>query len=169
MNAFKIYAIQHGWFEICIGSYFAECSKYAGSDSPKELLKAALRLTENAAQDEWLRWPNEPDAVIMHISKKGSSLEIKLFAATKAAYTLPASGVALKGYCGECLGMAKEETTAFLDDMLTEFSLYENGNGLSLYKKHWEAFPEEEYHQLKKAVRSLAKQAGNKRLFFESY
>ena len=57
----------------------------------------------------------------------------------------------------------------FLDNLVTEFSLYENGNGLCLYQENWMNFPSEEFHILKDLARSMVKNKEDSELFFNTY
>lgn len=168
MNVFKIESIEYGWFNIRIGKCYIECSDYLSCDSPKMFLRAIISLANNDTKEEWLCWQNEPGAEIMHLKKENDNLKIQLFGATTDSFELELTGKELKCYCGESRGNFDVKLLALIDDILVEFSLYEKGNGLLLYSKHWEDFPQREFDSLKAIAHILVKKE-KEDLFIDTY
>ena len=54
-----------------------------------------------------------------------------------------------KENCGKYIYTVDVDVQNVVDGLVTEFSLYENGNGRTLYEKHWMEFPKDEYEELK--------------------
>lgn len=50
---------------------------------------------------------------------------------------------------GKCIYTIDIDAQNVVDGLVTEISLYENGNGRTLYEKHWMEFPIAEYEELK--------------------
>lgn len=167
LDMFKILSVQYGWFEIRMGKSYLECSDYLGYDAPKALLQAVINVAKNVSQEEWVCWMGEPSADILHVTKENNMIKIECFDAIGEAYYIDLSTI--KAYCGKCFATYKEELITFLDNLVTEFSLYQNGNGLLLYQEHWMAFPSEEFYILKELAHSLVKNKEDSELFFDTY
>jgi len=45
--------------------------------------------------------------------------------------------------------------TKLIDSIVTEYALYETGNGRDYYEANWEDFPQVEYNKLKKIAFEL--------------
>ena len=175
MNVFEIHGIRYGWFEVCFTPHgekkgWLMNSDYLECDAPKLFLEALADILENKSSEEWLCWHDEPGAYILRISLEAGKVAMEIFTADKDALDLP--------YKGEVLAAEKKtleyentfEIKQLLDDVLVEFSLYENGNGLALYKKHWGEFPEKEFGRLKKIAVKFNNEADkNHKLYCLTY
>ena len=166
MNIFKINAIQYGWFEVRFGNYDMECSDYLDYNTPQILLKAVLHLLEKKSSEEWICWQNEPGASIMQLSIVEQKIKLQVYDCDKAAYELETTGDSLKRNCGSCEMSMDVEIYKIVDDLVAEFSLFENGNGLSMYEKHWMEFPKEEYQRLKNYAYELQERLGSTETLF---
>lgn len=162
MNVFEIHRIRYGWFEVCFTPHdekkgWLMNSDYLQCDAPKLFLDALADILEEKSREEWLCWQDEPGAYILRIALESGKVSVEIFNAEKEAFDLP--------YCGEVLADEKKtleygnlfEIRQLLDEVITEFSLYENGNGLALYNKHWGEFPEKEFGRLKKIAAEFNK------------
>ena len=162
MNTFEIHGIRYGWFQVCFTPHgekqgWLTNSDYLQCDAPALFLEAVANILEKKSHEEWLCWQDEPGAYILRLALDGEKAAVKIFIAEKDSLDLPYSGAEL----------AREEKTieyensfeikTLLNDVLVEFSLYENGNGLALYNKHWGEFPEKEYRRLKKFAEEFNK------------
>lgn len=175
MNVFEIHGIRYGWFEVCFTPHDEKKgrlinSDYLQCDAPKHFLDALANILEEKTREEWLCWQDEPGASILRIALEQGKIAVEIFNAEKDSFDLPQCGAEL----------AHEEKTfeygnlfeikQLLDDVLVEFSLYENGNGLALYNKHWDEFPEKEFGRLKKFAAEFNKSLEkNHKLFCLTY
>ena len=164
---FKILSIRYGWFEVRIGQSELDWSDYLGYDAPKILLQAVINLTKNNSQEEWVCCMCEPCADILHIVKEKNEIKLELFDTIEESYEIDLNN--MKPYCKKCYATYQMEWITFLDNLVTEFSLYENGNGLCLYQENWMNFPSEEFHILKDLARSMVKNKEDSELFFNTY
>ena len=174
MNVFEIHKIRYGWFEVCFTPHDEKqgwlCnSDYLQCDAPKHFLDALANILEEKTSEEWLCWQDEPGAFILRLAPEGEKIAVEIFLAPDS-FDLP--------YRGQELASAEKEfeygnsfgIKDLLDDVLVEFSLYENGNGLALYNKHWDVFPEKEFQRLKSfAVRFNKGLDKYKKLFCLTY
>lgn len=149
MKIFKINSIEYGWFEIRLGKYYIECSDFLGCDSPKYLLGAVLDLLEKKSSEEWICWQDEPGACIMQINIEDGKFKFNVYDSAKNSDELERTGISLKENCEKCWLSINIEISLMVDNLVAEFSLYENGNGLLMYEKHWADFPKNEYKRLK--------------------
>ena len=158
MNIFEIHGIRYGWFEVCFTPHDEKrgwlCnSDYLQCDAPRLFLDALADILEEKAAEEWLCWQDEPGANILRLALENGKIAVEIFIAPDSL-GLPYRGAELASVEKEFEYRNSFEIKKLLDDILVEFSLYENGNGLALYQKHWDKFPEKEFQRLKKfAVR----------------
>lgn len=155
MNVFEIHKIRYRWFEVCFTPHdekqgWLTNSHYLGCDAPALFLDALGNILEQKTQEEWLCWQEEPGAYILRLAIEDGSFWVEIFTAEKDAIDLPQRGEKLSREEKEFIYGNYFEIKELLDDVLTEFSLYENGNGLALYNRHWGEFPEKEYQRLRK-------------------
>ncbi len=155
MNVFEIHGIRYGWFEVCFTPHdekhgWLTNSDYLGCDAPALFLDALADILEEKTPEEWLCWQDEPGAYILRLALEGGKISVEIFLAEKDSMDLSHRGAEL-AFEEKTLEYGNLfEIKELLDDVLVEFSLYENGNGLALYNKHWGKFPEKEYRRLKK-------------------
>ena len=159
-NWFKINRISYGWFEMNIGTNLSEASDFLGYDMPQKFLDKVIRVIKENTE-EWLYLMDEPGASILHIYLKNERIHF-------VQYTLSADSDELNRE-DERLERDKFEKCWFdidvdiqdaVDGIVTEFSLYENGNGRILYEKHWGGFPKKEFEELKEYAFQLQEKAG---------
>ena len=153
MNVFEIHRIRYGWFEVCFTPHDEKkgwlCnSDYLQCDAPKYFLDALADILEEKTAEEWLCWQDEPGAYILRLALESGKIAAEIFNAPDS-FELPYRGNELAAAEKEFEYRNSFEIKELLDDVLTEFSLYENGNGLALYNKHWDVFPEKEFQRLK--------------------
>ncbi len=155
MNVFEIHGIRYGWFEVCFTPHdekhgWLTNSDYLGCDAPALFLDALADILEKKTAEEWLCWQDEPGAYILRLALEGGKISVEIFLAEKDSMDLSHRGAEL-AFEEKTLEYGNLfEIKELLDDVLVEFSLYENGNGLALYNRHWGDFPEKEYRRLKK-------------------
>lgn len=154
MNVFEINKISYGWFEVCFTPHdekqgWLVNSDYLGCDAPMLFLDALADILEKKSDEEWLCWQDEPGAYILRLAPEDGKINVKIFLG-KDSLDLPYRGAELASEEKKFYYENSFETKQLLDDVLVSFSLYENGNGLALYNKHWGEFPEKEYKRLKK-------------------
>lgn len=159
-NWFKINRISYGWFGMCIASHCIEASDFLGYDMPQKFLSKMLRVYNQNAE-EWLYLMNEPGAGMLNIYNKNNRIHF-------AGYSLSVDSTELnyddekmyKDKCEECWFDIDVDLQSAVDGIVTEFSLYENGNGRILYEKHWNIFPSKEFEKLKEIAFQLQKSTG---------
>ncbi|MDE7229180.1 MAG: hypothetical protein K2N56_01755 [Oscillospiraceae bacterium] len=154
MNVFEIHKIRYGWFEVCFTPHDEKqgwlCnSDYLQCDAPKLFLDALTNVLEGISQEEWLCWQDEPGANILQLALQDGKVAVEIFIAPDSM-ELPYRGAELASVEKEFEYRNSFEIKRLIDDVLVEFSLYENGNGLALYNKHWDVFPEKEFQRLKR-------------------
>lgn len=175
MNVFEIHKIRWGWFEVCFTPHaekqgFLTNSDYLQCDAPALLLEALGDLLEGKSREKWLCWQDEPGAYVLHIGIEEKNFSVEIYYSKKDSLDLPFSGEELADDLDELVYSEVFEARNLLDDVLTEFGLYENGNGLRLYNKHWGDFPQKEYHRLRQCARELDKTLGKyDKMFCFSY
>ena len=175
MNTFEIHGIRYGWFEVCFTPHdekkgFLINLDYLECDAPKLFLEALADILEEKSREEWLCWQDEPRARILRIALEDGKAAVKIFTAEKEAFDLPYSGEVLADETKTPEYSNSFEIKQLLDDVLVEFSLYENGNGQALYNKHWGEFPEKEFGRLKKIAAEINKELDkNHKLFYFTY
>ena len=156
VNWFKINCIEYGWFGMGLGRYFCEASGFLGYDMPRRFLSKLLRaIRENT--EEWLYMMDEPGARMLHIYLKDGQVHFAEYRLSVESYELrnAEDEAAQRDQCGECYFDMDVDIQSAVDGIVTEFSLYENGNGRKLYEEHWGAFPQKEFDQLKEYAGKL--------------
>lgn len=153
MNVFEIHGIRWGWFKVCFTPHdekqgFLRNSDYLGCDAPMLFLDALANIFEKKSNEEWLCWQDEPGAYILRLFPEDDKIKVEIFLG-KESLDLPYRGAELAAEPKEPYYENSFEIKQLLDDVLVAFSLYENGNGLKLYNKHWGEFPEKEYKRLR--------------------
>lgn len=143
-----------------IGSKLCEASDFLGYDMPKKFLSKVIRvISENT--EEWLYMMDEPGASMLHIYLKDERVHFAEYSLSVTSDELNCEDEeAERDKCEECLFNIDVDIQSAVDGIVTEFSLYENGNGRMLYEKHWGAFPMKEYEKLKKYAFQLQVNAG---------
>ena len=154
MNTFEIHGIRFGWFQICFTPHaekqgFLTNSDYLGCDAPALFLDALASILEKRTHEEWLCWQDEPGASVLRLTLEDEKVAVGIFTAEKDSLELPFSGAELAREEKALEYENSFEIKRLLNDVLVEFSLYENGNGRALYDKHWGEFPEKEFLRLK--------------------
>lgn len=158
---FKINGISYGWFEVCIGSHLCTgTSDFLGYDMPEKFLKKVIRVIKENTE-EWLYLMDEPGASMLHIYLKGERVHFLEYDLSVNSCELNRENEAVeRDKCGQCLFEVDVNIQDTVDGLVTEFSLYENGNGRMLYEKHWGGFPVNEFEELKECAFQLQKNAG---------
>lgn len=175
MNTFEIHRIRYGWFQVCFTPHdekkgWLTNSDYLQCDAPALFLDALANILEKNSREEWLCWQDEPGAYILRLALENGKVAVEIFIAEKDSLDLPYSGTELASEEKVFEYGNSFEIKQLLNDVLTEFSLYENGNGLRLYNMHWGDFPQKEYHRLRQCARELNKTLGTyDKMFCFSY
>lgn len=160
INWFKINSISYGWFKFCIGSCLCEASDFLGYDMPQKFLSKVIRVIEENTE-EWLYLMNEPGALMLHIYRKDEKVHFVGYGLHAASDELNREDEsAEREKYEQCLFAFDAVIQNVVDGIVTEFSLYENGNGRMLYEKHWGGFPVKEFEELKEFAFQLQKNAG---------
>lgn len=155
MNTFEIHGIHYGWFQVCFTPHgekqgWLTNSDYLQCDAPALFLEALANILEKKSHEEWLCWQDEPGAYILRLALENGKVAVEIFFAEKDSLDLPYSGAEI-AFEEKTLEYGNSfEIKQLLNDVLVEFSLYENGNGRALYNKHWDKFPEKEFLRLKR-------------------
>lgn len=157
---FKINSISYGWFNMCIGSHLCGASDFLDYDMPRKFLSKVIRVINNNTE-EWLYLMGEPGASMLHIYLADERLHIAEYSLSIDSTDLdPEDESTERDKCEECWFNIDIDIQNAVDGIVTEFSLYENGNGRKLYENHWGAFPEKEFDELKKYAFHLQENAG---------
>lgn len=159
-NWFKINNISYGWFTMCIGSHVTEVSDFLNYDMPQKFLSKVIRvICENT--EEWLYLMDEPGSAMLHIYLKNEKVHFAEYSLSVNSYELNCEDeVEERDKCEKCLFDINVDIQNTVDGIVTEFSLYENGNGRMLYEEHWGAFPVKEFEKLKKYAFQIQQNAG---------
>lgn len=159
MKCFKIESIEYGWFEYRIGNHYLEASDYLGYDIAKEFLIKLIKVLKKSSE-EWMYIMNEPRATLLEFIPVEDTISICAYSMNKPSYDLSSNIEEEIKNIGECefsIGIAKSE---FVDAVVTEYSLYENGNGRNCYELNWGDYPQNEYNELKKIAFEINKNMG---------
>lgn len=161
MNTFEIHGIRYGWFEVCFTPHsekqgWLTNSDYLQCDAPKYFLDALANILEEKSGEEWLCWQDEPGAYILRLALENGKVAVEIFLAPDSM-ELPYRGAELASAEKEFEYGNSFDIMELLDDVIVEFSLYENGNGLAVYNRHWDVFPEKEFQRLKRFAVSFNK------------
>lgn len=158
---FKVGGISYGWFEMWIGPHLCTgASDFLGYDMPAKFLDKVIRVIKENTE-EWLYLMDEPGAAMLHIYREDVRVHF-------AEYDLSVNSdklnrrdeAAERDKCEKCLFEFDVDIQNTVDGLVTEFSLYENGNGRMLYEKHWGGFPVKEFAELKDYAFQLQRNAG---------
>ncbi len=151
MKWFKIYSIYYGWFDCMIAQNYIVASDYLDYDMPKFLLDKVYKVVKGKSAEEYLYLMNEPGANMLKISlnKDSDKVNFSEYKLLKDSTDLDENELYEINNFGECLFSTDVLICSTVDDLLTEFSLFENGNGRVLYEKHWNKFPTAEFESLK--------------------
>lgn len=153
---FKILSISHGWFMVDFNRQFILTnSDFMGCDAPALFLNALGDLLDGKVSEQWLCWQDEPGAYILRLERDCERLIIEIFDAIRDSDSLEYCGACLEKDIGNRVYKGEDKIKPFVKTVITEFGLYENGNGKQLYQSHWGAFPHKQYDRLKKSIRSL--------------
>jgi len=156
MKCFKIEEISYGWFEFRIGQYLAGVSDFLGYDMPREFLSKLVRVLENSSKERiYLMY--EPGAELMEIFPQGEKIAVKIYSMNKQSAELSPVIEEETGSIGGCKFSGEFTKASLTDDVVTEFSLYEKGNGRRCYAKNWGEFPQKEYDELKRIAFEINK------------
>lgn len=159
-NWFKINCIEYGWFTMDIGRVFSEASDFLGYDMPQKFLDKVFRVVKENTE-EWLYLMDEPGARILHIYLENNKVHFAQYELSVESGNLNSENEAAeKDKCGKCEFDMDVDIKDAVDRIVTEFSLYENGNGRLLYEEHWGKFPEKEFEKLKEYAFQLQKNVG---------
>lgn len=159
MLLFEIHRIAYGWFEICLSphkdSAFLLNSRFMDCDAPRLLLDSLAAIAEGTSRSEWLCWQDEPGAFILHLEADDKNITTEVYRAARESMELPFNGEILKQDAKKLVYSNSFELRRLIDDVLVQFSLYENGNGLALYQRHWSKFPQSEYDRLRACAEKI--------------
>lgn len=156
MRSFKIESIEYGWFEFRIGKDHVVASDYLGYDISKELLVKLLKVLKGSSK-EWVYIMNEPGASIMGLSMVHNQIAINIYSMNKPSYDLGNEIEEELRNMKECEYSAEIDKNELVDAVVTDYSLYENGNGRCYYETNWGEFPQCEYDELKKIAFEINK------------
>lgn len=148
MRCFKIESIEYGWFECRIGKYYIDASDYLGYDISKEFLMKLLKVLKGSSK-EWVYEMNEPGASMIELSLTEDIIAIRVYRMNKASSDLSKEIEDEIQNCEECKFSISIDKSELVDSIVTEYSLYEMGNGRRYYETNWGDFPQIEYNELK--------------------
>ncbi len=156
MKCFKIDSIEYGWFEFRVGSYDIEASDYLGYDISGEFLSKLIKVLDCQSKER-IYIMHEPGAELMELESADDKIIISIYPLDKECYDLSADIEKEAENKGECCYSFKYDKAELLDCVVTEYSLYENGNGRRYYELNWGEFPQGEYDELKKIAFEINK------------
>lgn len=156
MKCFKIEEISYGWFEFRIGKHYLEASDFLGYDLPAELLSALIKVLKEPSK-EWVYVTNEPGADIMEILQSDNAIVINVYSMNKQSTELSRNIADEMENIGDCEFSISINIPELVDAVVTEFSLYENGNGRKWYDTNWGGYPQKEYDELKRIAFEINK------------
>ena len=148
MRCFKIESIEYGWFECRIGKYRIDASDYLGYDISKEFLMKLLKLLKGSSK-EWIYEMNEPGASMIELSLTEDTITVSVYRMNKTSSDLSKETEDEIQNCEECKYSISIDKSELVDAIVTEYSLYETGNGRRYYEINWGDFPQIEYNELK--------------------
>ena len=159
MRCFRIESIEYGWFEFRIGKYYVEASDFLGYDMPTEFLNKLVKILKESSK-EWVYVMNEPGADILEILRSDNVITINCYSMNKPSTELS------RDIEEELKNIGKREFSIsinipeLVDAVVTEYSLYENGNGRKCFDLNWGEYPQKEYDELKKIAFEINKNQG---------
>lgn len=161
---FKIDRLMYGWINFRIAEYCLEASDFLNYDLPKKLIEKIIRLIKDISDEEWLYVQNEPGAEIMCLDKTDNGICFSNYSCKKESYELdPKDEKGEQFSRDQKLFSIEIDFSDIIDSLVSEFSLYENGNGRKLYEYHWGEFPCKEFIEIKNIAfdMDLKKQKGD--------
>lgn len=159
MKCFKIESIEYGWFEFRIGKHYVESSDFLGYDMPAEFLSKLIKIL-NKSSKEWVYLMNEPGAAIMEFLRSDNTIIINAYSMNKPSDDLSRNIVEELQNVGNCEFSIRINIPEFVDAVVAEYSLYENGNGRKCYDINWGEYPQKEYNELKIIAFEINKNQG---------
>ena len=172
MRLFKINEITYGWFEAELGKCNIEVSDYLGYDMPCKLLVKLINIIQMKSKEEVVYLMNEPGAELLKISGNDTEIIFELLDIDKHSDDLKYDADEREELvnCTKCLGSYSESFASVVDNFVSEFALYENGNGRKMYETHWGIFPQKEFDELKSIAFSInSKQEKKNKLFCTTF
>ena len=156
MKAFSIDDIAYGWLTAQFEGHALTCSNVMEADEPLALLSCLNRIFVKKAGEAWMAWAGEPDAAITRFMAEGGKITVSAWSSRAAAWDLPEAESEIAGCRDELLWEVTLPGAKLLDAVISTFALYENGNGLALYRAHWGDFPQAEFDTLKRFAIGLS-------------
>lgn len=127
---------------------------------PRKFLSKITRVIKENTE-EWLYFMDEPGVTILRIYLKDERVHFAEYELTGNAIEVrDKDEEAVRDCRGRCLFDIDVDIQNTVDGIVTEFSLYENGNGCVLYEEHWGTFPAKEFEELKEYAFQLEEKAG---------
>lgn len=156
---FKINNISYGWFTMNMGQHLCIASDFLGYDMPKNFLSKIYHVINNNTE-EWIYLMDEPGANILHMYLENKQVHFAEYGLSVESLDLNLENEEAEWDKREkCWFHTNIDIQDTVDGIVTEFSLYENGNGRILYEEHWGKFPEKEFEKLKQCAFQLQKNA----------
>ena len=159
MRCFKIESIEYGWFEFRIGEHCVEASDFLGYDMPAEFLSKLIKVLNKSAK-EWVYLLNEPGADIMEFLRIDNAIIINVYSMNKPSSELSRDIEEELKNIGNCEFSISINIPELVDAVVTEYSLYENGNGRKYFDLNWGGYPQKEYNELKRIAFEINKNRG---------
>lgn len=149
MTWFKIESIRYGGFAMTAGELYCKASDRCGYDMPRKFLEKIVRLVTGESDREYLYLMAESGASMLVLSAGRCRIHLDVYDLKADCDALPAVEREAYSLLGDCYANLAVTIPEAVDDLVTEFSLYENGNGKALYESHWMPFPQEPFDALK--------------------
>ena len=159
MKCFKIDSIGYGWFEFRIGMYYVETSDFLGYDMPTEFLNKLIKVLKGSSK-EWVYVMNEPGADILEILRSDNMITVNSYSMNKPSTELSSEIEEELKNIGEHEFSISINIPELMDAVVTEYSLYENGNGRKCFDLNWGGYPQKEYDELKRIAIEINKNQG---------
>ena len=156
MKCFKIDSIGYGWFEFRIGMYYVESSDFLGYDMPTEFLSKLIKVLKESSK-EWVYVMNEPGADIMEFLRSHNAIKINIYSMNKPSDELSRDIEEELKNIGNREFSISINIPELVDAVVTEYSLYENGNGRKCFDMNWGGYPQKEYDELKRIAFEINK------------
>jgi len=170
MGWFKIESIEYGWFEFRIGEYYVTVSDFLEYNMPAEFLSKLIKVLKGSSK-EWVYIMNEPGASIMEFLRNDNKIIINVYSMNKPSFELNSDIAEELKNIGDRKFSDSFNIPGLVDAVVTEYSLYENGNGRKYYDTNWgeyrecygtdwEGYPQKEYDELKRIAFEINKDQG---------
>ncbi len=156
MKCFKIESIEYGWFEFRIGKHYVEASDFLGYNIATEFLSKLIKVLKESSK-EWVYVMNEPGAAIMEFLRSNNAIMINVYSMNKPSYELNSDIAEELKNIGNREFSISINIPELVDAVVTEYSLYENGNGRKCYDMNWGGYPQKEYDELKRIAFEINK------------